>query len=67
MCSPAPGREVAGRHLRGRGEDSRWYARAVCQTEPMDAGTHTIVFDGRGRTLTIFSTVEPPSFLMFEP
>jgi hypothetical protein len=33
----------------------------------MDAGTYTIVFDGRERTLTIPGTVEPPSFLIFEP
>ena len=50
-----------------RRSDGFWSAHAVCQTGPMDAGTYTIVFDGREQTLTIPSTVEPPSFMMYEP
>ncbi|MBZ5707910.1 hypothetical protein [Nannocystis pusilla] len=52
---------------RRRSDGALWHAQAVCQTGPLDAGTYTIVFDGRERTLTIPGTVEPPSFLIFEP
>ncbi|WAS98840.1 hypothetical protein [Nannocystis punicea] len=51
---------VEYKHVRGDG--GLWYARTECQTGPMDAGTYTIVFDGRERSLTIPSTAEPPSF-----
>ncbi|MFY0541270.1 hypothetical protein [Nannocystis pusilla] len=54
-------------YKRVRGDGGLWHAQTECRTGPMDAGTYTLVFDGRERTLTIPSTVERPWFSMFDP
>lgn len=58
--------QTSVKYKRNRGGGALWHAHAACQSEPLDAGTYTLVFDGRERVLTIPSTVEPPSFLWTE-
>lgn len=53
---------TAVEYKRVRGDVGFLYARAECQTGPLDAGTYTLVFDGRERTLTIPGSVQSPWF-----